>query len=218
MGSLFWQLNDNWPVASWASIEHSGKWKLLHYDAKRFFSPFHVLGFVKGGALEVWGCNDTESDLDASCTIQFLDFLGKSVKRETRRARVAADSSVKIFTAKLSELDVDPRRAFLHLTLDAPGIRSSNDLFLTYPKECSLAKAAISAEVGGDAAGPYVELSSDVPAFFVSLDCGELPGHFEDNCLTLLPGASRRVRYIGASDAKRIKRTLTVSDLRGSYR
>ena len=39
MGAIYWQLNDCWPVASWASIDYTGRWKVLHYAAKRFFAP-----------------------------------------------------------------------------------------------------------------------------------------------------------------------------------
>jgi beta-mannosidase len=39
MGAIYWQLNDCWPVASWASIDYFGRWKALHYSAKRFFAP-----------------------------------------------------------------------------------------------------------------------------------------------------------------------------------
>lgn len=42
MGAVYWQLNDIWPVASWASIDYFGRWKALHYFAKRFFSPLMI--------------------------------------------------------------------------------------------------------------------------------------------------------------------------------
>ncbi len=42
MGTVYWQLNDCWPVASWSSIDYYGRWKALHYYARRFFSPFMV--------------------------------------------------------------------------------------------------------------------------------------------------------------------------------
>ena len=42
MGTVIWQLNDCWPVASWSSIDYCGRWKALHYYAKRFFAPLMV--------------------------------------------------------------------------------------------------------------------------------------------------------------------------------
>jgi beta-mannosidase len=39
MGSLYWQINDCWPVASWSSIDYFGRWKALHYTARRIFAP-----------------------------------------------------------------------------------------------------------------------------------------------------------------------------------
>ena len=43
MGTLYWQLNDTWPVASWSSLDYGGGWKLLHYMARRFFPPVQRL-------------------------------------------------------------------------------------------------------------------------------------------------------------------------------
>lgn len=48
MGALYWQLNDCWPVASWSSIEHTGRWKALQHIARRFFAPALVSAHVPG--------------------------------------------------------------------------------------------------------------------------------------------------------------------------
>lgn len=48
MGALYWQLNDCWPVASWSSIEFTGRWKALHHEARRFNSPALVSAHVPG--------------------------------------------------------------------------------------------------------------------------------------------------------------------------
>ena len=42
MGAVYWQLNDCWPVISWSSIDYWGRWKALHYYAKRFFAPVMI--------------------------------------------------------------------------------------------------------------------------------------------------------------------------------
>ena len=61
MGTLFWQINDTYPVASWASLDYGGQWKLLHYMAKRFFLPVNVVAVPdrRRGDLVLKGINDT---------------------------------------------------------------------------------------------------------------------------------------------------------------
>ncbi len=63
MGALYWQLNDCWPVASWSSLEFGGKWKALHYAAKRFFAPLLVSAHVPGDEF-VGICNSKSSTID----------------------------------------------------------------------------------------------------------------------------------------------------------
>src|SRR5690606_29229049 len=51
MGTLYWQLNDTYPVASWASLDYGGQWKLLHYIARRFFLPVNVVAVPRHDAI-----------------------------------------------------------------------------------------------------------------------------------------------------------------------
>ena len=59
MGALYWQLNDCWPVASWSSIEFTGRWKALHHAARRFFAPAVVSAHVPGD--EIYGIGNYRS-------------------------------------------------------------------------------------------------------------------------------------------------------------
>lgn len=218
MGSLFWQLNDNWPVASWASIEHSGKWKLLHYEAKRFFEPVHILAFIKGERLEAWICNDSPAAVAGEWRMQFFDFCGKLVREEAKSARVGPGAATRIFEGEVEKLEVDPRDCFLHLSFAAADSRSTNDLFLTYPKSCNLEIPKVKLLIDSSSEGAFVTLESEKPAFHVTLDPGTASGRFDDNGFTLLPGAPRRVRFHGRSTAAQLKRSLQLYELRGSYR
>ena len=59
MGTLYWQLNDNWPVCSWSSLEYGGKWKLLHYQMKRSYGPVLVSIYQnREDEVEVWVVSD----------------------------------------------------------------------------------------------------------------------------------------------------------------
>ena len=63
MGSIFWQLNDCWPVASWSSIDYYGRWKALQYYARRFYAPILVSPHVEDGSLKVYIVSDkTKAD------------------------------------------------------------------------------------------------------------------------------------------------------------
>src|SRR5579864_3876529 len=58
MGALFWQLNDCWPVASWSSIDYSGRWKALHYYARRFYGGVLVSPYAHEGTVDVYVVSD----------------------------------------------------------------------------------------------------------------------------------------------------------------
>jgi len=66
MGSLYWQLNDCWPVASWSSLDYYGRWKALHYFAKRFYSPLLPSILEFNNYIEFWVSNATKVDQPVS--------------------------------------------------------------------------------------------------------------------------------------------------------
>ena len=59
MGTLYWQINDNWPVASWSSIDYFGRWKALHYMAKKFYGPQAVSMCMDGDTMQVYLANES---------------------------------------------------------------------------------------------------------------------------------------------------------------
>ncbi|WP_167957487.1 beta-mannosidase [Anaerosporobacter faecicola] len=73
MGSIYWQLNDDWPVASWSSIDYFGRWKALHYMARHFYAD--VLGSLKidGTILTPYVQNETRVDTATQITIYVKD-------------------------------------------------------------------------------------------------------------------------------------------------
>ena len=80
MGALYWQLNDLWPVASWSGIEYSGSWKLLHYEAARFFAPVSLSLYKKDGFVHLWGINDTARDAHGAVCLKLMSFTGEELQ------------------------------------------------------------------------------------------------------------------------------------------
>ncbi|ADN01224.1 beta-mannosidase [Spirochaeta thermophila] len=215
MGILYWQLNDNWPVASWSSIEYTGRWKPLHYVVGRAFAPVHTAAFMKTpGILTVVVYNDTREPLPGKLSATFYDFEGKERKGIEWEVCLEGEASSIIEQVPLDRQGIDPHNTFVRLELELEnGMRTSNTHFLSLPKQCPLARAAVHATVEGD----RITLTADAPAFFVVLD--HPGGRFSDNCLHLLPGEERTIRFIPREEGITLDPSrLSVMHLRETYR
>ncbi len=220
MGTLYWQLNDNWPVASWSSIEYGGAWKLLHYAARRFFAPVLLAAHVKDGRLRVQIINDLQEEARCRATVAFIDFSGAVISQEEIKARLPAGSARTIKEYSLSAFAPSAEAGFVQLTLEHEGEASSSSLFLTEPKRCPMQRAAVRAELREKREGFSVRLSTDAPAFFVSLHVRDVPGTFDDNGFTLLPGAPRELLFTPAEKKSLdvVRSNLSVMHLRDTWR
>ena len=93
MGTLYWQLNDSWPVVSWSSIDYYGNWKAMHYQAKRAFAPVLVDAIKEGDDLNIYVMSDKlEADKDVTLQLRLMDFDGKVLKKK----EIGADGQISI--------------------------------------------------------------------------------------------------------------------------
>jgi len=215
MGALYWQLNDCWPVASWSSIEYSGKWKLLHYAARRFFAPIALVSFVKDQRLQVHLINDTNRSISGTVTLAFINFAGETIQERPLPVYNAGEGAHKLWETDLAKLNIPKDtvffQGFLHID-EGPSVSCVRDplepdksletfCFLVPPKRCNLESAQITSHLSivknyqGEAE-LLLQLSTDRPAFYVSVDISGLKGHWEDNLFTLLPGTTKIIRFI----------------------
>src|SRR3569833_1386019 len=106
MGTLFWQIIDTYPVASWSSLDYGGQWKLLHYMAKRFYLPVNVVAVPDkaSGDLILNGINDTATKTDVSLEVQAVDVGGKTRVVFTGHGIVSPDKSVDLARIALEDL------------------------------------------------------------------------------------------------------------------
>ena len=204
MGTLFWQLNDNWPVASWSSIEYGGKWKPLQYMAKRFYAPVAVVAqpHIADGKADVrrgriFALNDTAETVRGEVTVEYWTYDGRVAASETKSVTLSPDSSTDVGAFAMPE-GADMPAIFLVVTLKASDGEFQNDWHFGYYKDMPLANADVKVAVGtpDDASGKLsVTLSTDKPAFFVWANARGIRGEFDDNAFTLLPGRPKMVTF-----------------------
>jgi beta-mannosidase len=198
MGSLYWQLNDCWPVASWASIDYYGRWKALQYYSKRFYDDVIVSPFRHDGKVDVYVVSDKLQPLNGTIHTRLLDFSGKVLSEKTQDVQIPAQSSAIYFTADQKELlaNADPTKSFLVFDLTVGGQQVSRNLIffdtmhnLDLPKPVKI-ETSLDKSNGGYA----VTLRSPALARSVFVSFGDLDVKTEDNYFDLLPGEAVTVK------------------------
>jgi beta-mannosidase len=192
MGTLYWQLNDCWPVVSWSSIDYLGNWKALHYQIKRSFEQQVILAEEKEGALNLYAVNDNQAIFqNTSVEIQVVKFDGEVVRKINSEEKVL-EGIVKFDPIKIDHLipGFSKDEVFLKLILKdkSAKIIVENKFFLGKPKDLKLIKPTIKIR---KISPTEIEISTDVLAKDVYL-IGDI--HFNDNFFDLLPKTSKRIK------------------------
>ncbi len=194
MGTLYWQLNDCWPVASWSSLEYGGAWKLLHYFARRFYAPVLVTAQedASGDNILFWGVSDLPGKCRLFLKIEKVAFSGETTPVYEGSAEIGSVAALDLCRIASNEIKPDEFLFFSWQTEDGT-FRGQNDHFPHRFKDCPVENATVSVEkIGESDGGTQYRLSTDKPAFFVTLDLGSNT-IFSDNGFTLLPGRERRI-------------------------
>jgi beta-mannosidase len=199
MGSLYWQLNDVWPVASWSSRDYFGRWKALHYYAREAFAPVAALPVVEGDILKVYGVADLLEKTKVTVQVRAFNFEGKTLSDVTKPdTEIPTDSSRMIWQGYMKTVLAKEKmeNVVVEITLkNLEGKLLNRRLFyLCPPKKLSLPKAKITLKVEQVNEGYQLILQSDKLAKNVFIGT-EAEGFFSDNYFDLLPGERKTVLF-----------------------
>lgn len=200
MGTLYWQLNDVWPVASWSGIDNFGRWKALHYFARESFEPVAALPMLDDDILKVVGVNDRIPFVKGKLDVRLLDFDGSVISAETLpevklhpdSSRMLWQASVKTFLKKKKPEDV-----VLEVVLSAPDgseIFSRRLFYLLPPRDLKLPRPTLKMSVAQVNDGYEITVESDKLAKNIYLNTAA-DGFFSDNFFDLLAGEKRKVLF-----------------------
>jgi len=221
MGSLYWQLNDCWPVASWASIDYYGRWKALQYYARRFYDDLLISPFLHDDKVDVYVVSDKLQPLSGTIHTRLLDFSGNVLLDQTKDIQIPAQSNAIYLTFDKADLASkgDPRRSFLVFDLELGGKKVSRNLIFfdamhsldlpVMPKiETTLSKSG----------GNYtITLQSAQLARGVYISFGDLDVESSDNYFDLLPGEPATITLKSAATIDQLKSALKVMSLTEAY-
>ena len=198
MGSLFWQLNDSWPVVSWSGIDYYGNWKALMYQSKRAFAPILINAIKEGDDLCVYFVSDELQDHDGvRLDVELMDFDGKVHGKWTQDGRLAANSSVLFMKKPADELQgkLSAANSLLHFTMkDKNGVTLADDVFyFAYPKDQKLPEANIETSVRRRGDAIEMTLKTDKLARDIFVEVPVQGVRFTDNFFDLLPGQRKKI-------------------------
>jgi beta-mannosidase len=198
MGSLFWQINDCWPVASWSSTDYYRRWKAQQYFAKKAYSDVLVSPVLDATKLSVYIVNDLQEVKKTTLNLKVIDFLGKVLYEKSIPSELKDNSSASFFSDDLSKMvpASSLKNSLLYAVVkEGDKVLSDNIIYFLPPKNLDLPKSTVKKSLKEENGAFILSLSTDklVKNLYLSLDEGE--GFFSDNYFDILPGQTVEISF-----------------------
>lgn len=213
MGAIIWQLNDIWPVASWASIDYYGRWKALHYAAKRFFAPvmisaeeegelsqnpkineYHPAPLEKSFRLNV--CNETLRDVTGEVVWALRTPDGEIVRQNQQTLTIPAMSAKWLDKVDCADASLTGHYVSFAFVVDDVAVSEGTCIFCA-PKHFEFTDPQLTAETHGDT----IIVTSHAYAKQVWLESEDADLLLDDNAFDMNPG-TKVVRVVRGSTEK----------------
>lgn len=213
MGAIIWQLNDIWPVASWASIDYYGRWKALHYAAKRFFAPvmisaeeegelsqnpkineYHPAPLEKSFRLNV--CNETLRDVTGEVVWALRTPDGAIVRQNQQTLTIPAMSAKWLDKVDCADASLTGHYVSFAFVVDDVALSEGTCIFCA-PKHFEFVDPRLTVETCGDT----LVVTSHAYAKQVWLESEDADLLLDDNAFDMNPG-TKVVRVVRGTAEK----------------
>ncbi len=219
MGSLYWQLNDVWPGASWSSVDWFGRWKALQFHARRFYAPVAVAALRSAdGRTTVSLLNDRAHVLKGELHLRVMTLDGKSLRDERKMVELAPLSATGQPDYGDEDLlgGADPASTVAVFELNAEGEPPSRSVvYFKAAKDMRWSAPGLQAALRQDRAGYRLELRATHLVRALWIDFGDIDAEVSDNALTLLPGESVTVRVLSSAGLAALRKSLRLRSIAG---
>lgn len=196
MGTLYWQLNDCWPVVSWSGTDVNGDWKALQYRARQLFEDILVSLIINEGNCEIYVVSDRLQETGGKLSAAVVNFNGDRIVFFDQEINVQANSSQKVLIKPLNEI-LSGKDAASHIIevvfTDHDGKVYTNSKFFEKLGSLKLEKPKITKEIQKTEGGYNISLTSDVFVAHLQLYLTDSHAWFDDNFFHLWPGVQKNV-------------------------
>ncbi|MGC4233721.1 MAG: hypothetical protein QM594_12140 [Niabella sp.] len=220
MGSLFWQMNDSWPVVSWASIDYYGKWKAQQYYAREANKDILISPVSEDGMLSVYVVSDRWKNTTGTLTVSVIKLDGPIVSSYAQKQTITANASKIVFTKAINELLAGAAREDVVIQVafkDDKNKEYSNNYFLVKQKELNYPRATLTKSIRPVNGGYEIAVMADKFARAVHLNLPGLHERFNDNFFDLLPGQTKTIKVQTTMSLQNVEKELEVFSLADTY-
>lgn len=182
MGTLYWQINDDWPAPSWSSIDYFGRWKALHYMAQKFYAPHAVSMTLEDHRCHVYFSNESFETTEYSLTLSIRDLSGNVLETYETKGNSPAFSAIETAIVDICSWEDQKDDVFLEAVIHTKDQKVLKDVETLVPyKYLNLKNPVISTEAEETNDAFILHISSDCFAPFVALDFDDADVIFSDN-------------------------------------
>ncbi len=214
MGTIYWQLNDCWPAASWSSLDYYGRWKALHYYAKRFYAPVIASICEKDEKLELHVTNEKLDEFEGVLEWKLCKKDGDILAKGSKGIYVPAMSSQMCerldFIQSLNNLDLKRETYFAYKLKMYSNIVDCGTLLFVKPKHFKWKKPQFDISVEEIEDRFIITIKSNAFAKYVEVEFTKYDAILSDNYFDILPGETKKVE-ICKND---MESCITLSELR----
>ncbi|MDR2859650.1 MAG: glycoside hydrolase family 2 protein, partial [Mediterranea sp.] len=220
MGSLFWQHNDCWPVASWSSRDYYGRWKAQHYFTRYAYKDILVSPIEEDGKLSVYVVSDRLKDVSGTLSVNIMNLNGKTVNAYKEKLVIKANTSQNVFSKSINDIisNYGKNDLVVNVKLSVGNETYANNYFLEKQKNISFPKVNIQSTVAAAAGGDYtINLTADKFARGVFLSINGIDNFFSDNYFDILPGEAKTITLSTSLSFQEVKDQLKVVSMADAY-
>lgn len=151
MGSLYWQLNDCWPVTSWSTLDYYGNWKASHYQVKESFAPTLLMVTESTNGLSIIGSNDNLEVQKGTLNAKLIDFSGKELWAASKDCELNSEINTNCMDILFTELPKFAKeKTVLQLEFICKNKKTVAYHYFVKPKELQLEKPTIEMKIVGE--------------------------------------------------------------------